>query len=218
MTRKIKYKKLLLFLFFVFIIVFCVFKFLTLHIANIYVDGNVYLSDQDIIEIANLEDYPLAFTTFSNFIESKLKSNSKILDASVKKSGTRINISVVENRPLFYDELTHRVVFSDGSIGDSSFSVPVLTSSVNSSIYSKFLDKLSLINSSVFSFISEISYCPNDVDNELFLFSMNDGNYVYMNLDRFSSIDRYFDMIVNFNGHKGILYLDSGEYFKILDN
>ena len=48
MTRKIKYKKLFLFLLFVFIIVFCVFKFLTLHISNIYVDGNVYLSDQDI--------------------------------------------------------------------------------------------------------------------------------------------------------------------------
>ena len=218
MTRKIKYKKVFLFLFFLLIIGFVLFKVLTLHISNIYVSGNIYLSEQDIIEIAGLENYPIAFTTVSGFLESKLKANGNILDASVKKSGTRIDISIVENRPLFYDELAHRVVFSNGSVSDSSYSVPILTSNIDSSIYSKFLDKFSLIDFSVFNSISEVCYSPNDVDNELFLFSMNDGNFVYVNLDRFTSIDRYYDMIVNFNGHKGILYLDSGEYFKILDN
>ena len=47
---------------------------------------------------------------------------------------------------------------------------------------------------------------------------MNDGNYVYINLDKFESINRYSEMVTMFDNHKGILYLDSGEYFKILDN
>ena len=75
-----------------------------------------------------------------------------------------------------------------------------------------------MINYDVFNNISEIEYTPNSVDSKLFLFTMNDGNYIYVNLDRFESVNKYFDMIVNFNNHKGILYLDSGEYFKILEN
>ena len=83
---------------------------------------------------------------------------------------------------------------------------------------SSILSYLSKIDYSVYNCISEIEYSPNSVDNKLFLFTMNDGNYIYVNLDRFESVNKYFDMITNFNNHKGILYLDSGEYFKILDN
>ena len=80
------------------------------------------------------------------------------------------------------------------------------------------MSQLSKIDINVFDIISEIQYVPNSVDNKLFLFTMNDGNYIYVNLEKFESVNKYFDMVVNFNNHKGILYLDSGEYFKILDN
>ena len=106
----------------------------------------------------------------------------------------------------------------DGSSSDGMFNVPILVHSVSDEIYSDFLYELSLIDINVFNTISEIEYTPNSVDHKLFLITMNDGNYISVNLNRFSSISKYFDMVVNFNNHKGILYLDSGEYFKILDN
>ena len=65
--------------------------------------------------------------------------------------------------------------------------------------------------------ISEIKYDPNEVDEERFLLTMSDGNYVYLTLEKFEVIDNYVDIIKTFNNKKGILYLDSGEYFKIME-
>ena len=44
---------------------------------------------------------------------------------------------------------------------------------------------------------------------------MNDGNYVYLTLNKFNKINNYLEIVRTFNNVKGILYLDSGEYFEI---
>lgn len=219
MVRKIRYKRLVLFLLIVFVLVLILLKFLTLRITNIYVDGNVYFSDQEIIEMAKLSNYPSSFFTFSNRVKSNISKNQLIESAKVsKKSFTKIYINVVENRPLFYDQVNNKTVLKDGSTVDKKYNIPSLSNTVSNDIYNEFLSQFSMINYDVFNNISEIEYTPNSVDSKLFLFTMNDGNYIYVNLDRFESVNKYFDMIVNFNNHKGILYLDSGEYFKILEN
>lgn len=219
MVRKIRYKRLVLFLLIVFVLVLILLKFLTLRITNIYVDGNVYFSDQEIIEMAKLSNYPSSFFTFSNRVKSNISKNQLIESAKVsKKSFTKIYINVVENRPLFYDQVNNKTVLKDGSTVDKKYNVPSLSNTVSNDVYNEFLSQFSMINYDVFNNISEIEYTPNSVDSKLFLFTMNDGNYIYVNLDRFESVNKYFDMIVNFNNHKGILYLDSGEYFKILEN
>ena len=46
---------------------------------------------------------------------------------------------------------------------------------------------------------------------------MQDGNYVYLTLDRFRNINNYVEIIRKFEHKKGILYLDSGEYFKVFE-
>lgn len=216
---KIRYKRLIVFLFVFSLLCLICFKILNMKITNIYVDGNIYLTDYDVIEISKLQDYPRTFFTTTYSIKSKLESNLMIASASVKKKElTKVYIDIVENRPLFYDETNKKTVLKNGDSVSLKYNVPILTSNVSSSVYKKFLEKFSLIELSVFNSISEVSYMPNDVDKELFLFSMNDGNYVYVNLDKFESINKYFEMSTKFNNHKGILYLDSGEYFKILDN
>ena len=42
------------------------------------------------------------------------------------------------------------------------------------------------------------------------MLTMNDGNYVYINIPNFKSLDLYNKIYPNFDGHIGILYLDSG--------
>ena len=219
MTRKIRYKRLIiLFVILAFIFLIC-FKLFTLRITNIFIDGNLYLSDQDIIESANLSNYPRAIFTFSNSIKSDIVKNKFVKSVDVHKKGlTRVYISVVENKPLLFDQVSNKTILSDGTSVDEKFNVPVLVNNIDSSIYEAFLEQFSLIDVDVFNSISEVEYTPNSVDDKLFLFSMNDGNYISVNLDKFSSVNKYFDMVVNFNNHRGILYLDSGEYFKILEN
>ena len=45
---------------------------------------------------------------------------------------------------------------------------------------------------------------------------MDDGNSVYLTLTKFSKINYYDESIAQLGGHKGILYLDNGNYFKIM--
>lgn len=215
---KIRYKRLIVFLLILIVIILVVFKLFSLRITNIYVAGNNYLSDQDIIEIAGVENYPGAVMTFSKTVESKVNASAYVSSVNVKKKFTRLYIDITENRPLVYDEVNKRTVLMDGSFVSDNFNIPSLVTGIDSLVYENFLKCFSLIDADVFNNISEVSYVPNDVDKELFLFTMNDGNYIYVSLDRFDSVNKYFDMVVKFNNHKGILYLDSGEYFKILDN
>ena len=88
---------------------------------------------------------------------------------------------------------------------------------ITDTIYNEFLDKMSQIDFSILKRISEIKYDPNSVDEERFLFTMNDGNYVYLTLIHLEKINNYVDILKNFENKKGILYLDSGEYFKVME-
>ena len=217
--NRIRYKRLFIFLLALLVLVVLIVMILNIRISNIYVSGNSYLSDQKIIETARLNNYPKTFFNSSLSIKRRISSNLYIESVKVRKKGfTRVYIDVIENRPLCYSSVKKQSILKNGEYSSDMFNVPILTNDVSSSIFDKFLEKLSLISISSLDNISEITYTPNDVDNELFLFSMNDGNYVYINLNKFESINRYSEMVTKFDNHKGILYLDSGEYFKILDN
>ena len=63
--------------------------------------------------------------------------------------------------------------------------------------------------------ISDIEYLPNEYDKDRFLLYMDDGNMVYVTLTKFDNINYYNDVLSQLEGHKGILYLDSGNHFEI---
>ena len=65
--------------------------------------------------------------------------------------------------------------------------------------------------------ISDIEYQPNDYDKDRFLLYMDDGNLVYLTLTKFKMINHYNEVIPQLEGHKCILYLDSGNHFKIME-
>jgi hypothetical protein len=46
---------------------------------------------------------------------------------------------------------------------------------------------------------------------------MNDGNYVYITLTKIKSINEYIKILSTLENKKGILYLDSGNYFEIFE-
>ena len=65
--------------------------------------------------------------------------------------------------------------------------------------------------------ISEIEYSPNLYDKERFIFYMNDDNVVYVTLTKLKEFNNYNKIKEQLGTHKGILYLDSGNYFEIKD-
>ena len=213
--KRIKYKNVFKFLLFVILIVFLFKTIIFSNISNIYISGNSYLKDIDIIRIAKLEDYPSVFRTFKFVIKKRLVSNDMITKAKVRKKGTKIYIEVEENRPILYDSNISKVIMLDKTQKDGTPVTPYLVNYVPDTIYDKFIDCLTKIKPEVIARISDIEYNPNAVDMERFYLTMNDGNYVYITLNNFSKINNYIEMYRQFQGKKGILYLDAGEYFEI---
>ena len=99
-----------------------------------------------------------------------------------------------------------------------NYSLPILRGMLDKVMLNKLVDKYQSINDEIRLMISEIEYVPNDIDKERFLLTMNDGNYVYITLYKTTSINEYIKIISkeDIKDKKGILYLDSGNYFETL--
>lgn len=220
--KKKKNKKKRVFKFF-FILIFIGFVFIyifTLPIKNIYITGNNILSEQEIIELANIENYPKLFANSSTSIENKIKISPFIEDVKVSKNLLgAIYIEVLEYNILLKDETDNQVYLSNAekiTLDFDYLGVPSLINYVEPDILKEFLKKLNTIEKEVLSKISEIEYTPNEYDKDLFLFYMNDGNYVYITTTRLLNINKYESVLEQLEGKKGILYLDSGNHFSII--
>lgn len=216
---KIKYGRILIALVVLALLGYLFFTTFQFKIRNIYITGNQYFKDQTIIELAKLENYPSTFAVPIFKIKSDLEKDVLIAKAKVTKKGLfEVHIDVTENRPLFFHKTLNKTVLLDGSTVKEQYQVPVLINYVPDKIYQKLVTKMNLIEPEILERISEIEYKPNEVDKNRFLLSMRDGNYVYLTLGKFQNINSYVDIIRKFSNKKGILYLDSGEYFKVLES
>lgn len=217
--RKINKRRVILFFIIFTFLTILIYKLFTNNITNIYIKGNSLFNDQEIIDIARLKNYPTSIKNTSISIKKRLEKNKFILDAKVykKKLLTNVYIKIKENYPLFYYNYENKTILYDGTKVDDNFSIPVVINQIPDTIYDKFIKKMKQVDIEVLNRMSEIEYKPNEVDEERFLIFMNDGNYVYLTLYKFLNINKYLDMIKLFENEKGILYLDSGEYFDVFD-
>ena len=215
--KKFNFKRFFAFVLFVYIIFSLTNYILNMPIKNIYVINNNMLSDQDIIEIAKIQYYPSSVTNTSGSIERRLRNDQYIKDAKVSKRWLfEVEIDVLENRPLVsYDD---NVYLLDKTTVSDNHNVPTLINVTPNHIFEVFLNKMALVDQDILIRISEIQYKPNEVDDSLFFLTMTDGNYVYLTLNNYDIINEYINIIKNFENERGILYLDSGEYFEVLSN
>ncbi len=214
MKKKIRIKPLLIFLLIIALGFASYYYYTTLRITNIYVLGNKILRESDIILETNLLEYPQIIKVSTSDIENKLMNNPLIKSVKVKKSILgKITITINENIPLF--KYNDECVLSNGKSVNNKFNVPTLINEVDSDVYNKFINSMIKVNDSILVKISEIKYEKTELDKEKFLFLMNDGNYVYITLNRIELINSYNEIYPTLDKHKGILHLDSGNHFEI---
>lgn len=216
--RKILYGRIIFACILLVIIVYAAIRFLPQNIRGITVSGNDYLTEQQVIEIAQLENYPSTYTNYGYKIKIQLEKSPFIKKASVSKKWLfQVAIQVEENRPIFYDVTKKKTVLEDSELIDGDYEVPLLINYTPDKIYKKLITKMSGIDTGIIKRISEMKYDPNEVDPNRFLFTMDDGNYVYLTVNKLNNLNSYLTIMEKFEGKKGILYLDSGEYFKVLE-
>lgn len=225
MAKKIKKKTklrlipILLLLVIIVIGYFLVSFFMNIRIKNIYITGNKILTDQEVIELAGIEDYPSFVKTTISSMTKKIKKNPYVKDVKITKTLiATVNIKIDEYDFLFVKETDNKVVVDvnkELTLDDEIVGIPILVNYVPDTIYEEFIKEMKNVNVKVKDKISHIEYQPNDYDKQRFLMYMNDGNEVYVTITRFNLINKYNEIYPTLEGRKGILYLDSGNHFEI---
>lgn len=215
--RRLKIKGVL-FLACFFISIFLVYKVLSsLKISSITVDGNDILKDTEIIKQSGLNEINKIFGFSSKKTCKSILENKLVKSCEIKRTFSRkVKIIVEENKPLFYYTTENSIVLSSGERIEvqNSGGIPTLINMVPKEILDDFISGLSEIDSDIIRSISEIKYSPSAskegiyIDEELFMFMMNDGNTVYINNRRMSNMNYYDEIYASIGDKKGTYYFD----------
>lgn len=214
--RKLKVFRVFLLFIFLALVGFFVYLLSKMSVKGYYIVGNTYYTDNQILEKTHLDKYPSYLFTNSFTVSRNVKNDDLIENIEIKhKINGMFEVIVNENKILFYDEIKRKSILKNKKeIDYYNENIPVLINEIdNKKVYNKFLIKIDKLNSDIIKNISEIKYDPNDLDKERFLLSMNDGNYVYITLSKFSNINNYLEISNTLGEKNGILYLDYGNYF-----
>ena len=213
--RRLRVGRLFLLLIILGLIGFLVYNFVDIPIRNITVTGNNILTDQEIIELGKLEDYPSFFGTISLVVKKKIEKNAYVKKATVTKGLLSINIKIEENKVLYVNKNTNEKIFQNGKIKDDKIiCVPYLINEVPKEKQERFKKGMTKIDDDMLCQMSEIKYDPNEIDKDRYYAYMNDGNGVYLTVNKFKKINKYNAILENIGKQNGTLYLDYGDYFE----
>lgn len=216
--RKFNPLKFLSFIAFIIICYFLTMYLLDIKTKNIIVLNNNYYSDEKIIETAGIEKYPKFILLNTNKIKKKLLELDLIENVIIKKKWNFVlELTIKEKKILYLVRSENKYRLSDNKLYDIDdvLSVPTLINYVPESNEKKFVEAFKNIDNNIISMISEIEYSKTSYDSDRFLLYMNDGNMVYVTTTKLKSLNKYVDIVKKLENKKGILYLDSGNYFEI---
>lgn len=222
MKKRVKIKfnplKFLSFIAFIIICYFLTVYLLDIKTKNIVVLNNNYYSDEKIIETSDIENYPKFLSLNTNKIKKKLLKLDLIENVTIKKKWNFVlELTIKEKKILYLVRSENKYRLSDNKLYDLDdvLSVPTLINYIPESNEKKFVNAFKNIDNNIISMISEIEYSKTSYDSDRFLLYMNDGNMVYVTTTKLKSLNKYVDIVSKLENKKGILYLDSGNYFEI---
>ena len=214
--KRLKIKSVLIFLFSLTLLIGLIYGLTLIKVRSFYVYNNNYLSDEEVLKELKLDKKSSFLLTFTPIEKTIIKKSKFIKDVKIHKTlDLEFKIDVEEYKVLYYDSKSRKTVIENGSkIDYLDSNVPVLINEIpDQNVYKTFVKKMNKVNNNSLQMISEITYSPNGIDKDRFLFSMNDGNYVYLTCTKLSKINDYKKIINSVENRNGILYLDYGNYF-----
>ena len=224
--RKLNLKRVFFLVCFL-LIVFLVVKFsLKIKVKEIYVDGNKFVTDKDIINSSGLDKNTFFLKFSARKVCNEVVKNPFIETCKIKRDlSFAVRIVVTENAPVLLYFPESKVILSNGDKVnlDSQYGIPTLISVVPEEVLDKFIVGLNNVNSDIIRSVSEIEYAPSVnnkgeyIDKERFMLSMNDGNIVYINIRNIEVLNNYTKIYASIGDKKGYYNLDSdfeNYYFK----
>lgn len=222
-TKRVKRKKLnikafIVLLLTLYFIIYFSYTFLTMPIKNIYINNTTLLTDNEIIEAAEIKNYPSIFKISQKSLEKRIATLELVSHVTVKKklNGSLI-INIEEAKPLFYNRNTEKVMLSNNKEVNTSnryLGIPTLINYVPNELLEKFVLAFKEVDPDIIKMINEIEYNPNIseaivIDDSRFYLRMNDTNNVYVNILNMKRLNNYKSFFMLIGDARGILYLDS---------
>ena len=224
--KKFNYKRLLVFVLIIYLLISTINKLINEPIKNIIITGNNIVTDNEIIESANIKNYPPLVTLNINKIKNLIKENPLISEVEIKRNlKFQLTIKITELKIICLDKNNNKLLLENGNKIDNNNlyeGIPLLINYTPEDILKEFLENMGKLDYSIISGISEIEYSPSMssddkvVDENRFLLKMNDGNLVYINLSKLKNLKSYQKIYASLGDNKGVLHLDSGEYLEVV--
>ncbi|MDD4706128.1 MAG: FtsQ-type POTRA domain-containing protein [Bacilli bacterium] len=220
--RKLNIKKLLILILLLYLTFSFGYYIYNKPIKNIIISGNVLVKDVEIIEAAQIKNYPSIYSITSKKIKNNIKKMALIEDVTVKKDlKFRLKIDVKERLIVFLNSNSNKLMLSNGIEIDNNKKyegIPTLINYTPQDILKKFTISLGELDRGIIGLISEIEYSPKQnaegltIDESSFTLYMNDGNTVITNLEKCNNLSKYREIYASLKDRKGTLNLDSGNY------
>lgn len=203
--------------FFILLILFFISDYSNVY--HITVSGNTYLSEKDIIKIADISEYEKYLFVIPSFKEKNLTNSPYIESATVEKMDDRvIKISVVEVKQVAYiyenganylllaDET--RVPLSEDNIYMTS-KLPMLEG-FNESQITEILRGFKNLDEDTINQISEVHRYPFSYDENMMEVIMKDGNYVFVSWTGLEMLKNYYSIVSGLSSASSniCIYLD----------
>jgi len=220
--RKLNFKRTLFFLLLIYIICYGTYRLLNQRIKHIEIIGNDLVSDNEIIKLAKIDDYPSIFKYTNRKIEKNIKKHKLINEVDIKKRlNFIIKIDIKENKLLFYYMNEDKLVLSNGNIIKNDINnvlgIPTLINKVDKKLLKKFIEKYSELEVNIIYEIDSIEYFPvyNEerkiIDEDSFKLIMNDGNTILTSSKNVYLLNKYNMIFASLGDRKGTINLNSGE-------
>ncbi len=219
MRSNVKVALKILGVFFVFFI--GAFYFYQLDIKNIYIKGNIYTKDIEIIEKAGVEDYPKLYRLRNKKVKENIESLPLIESVKIKKSiFGKLTLEVKETEILFFYKYNNKYITKNGDsvdIKENVYGYPTLINFTPDTIFDELVKGLSKIDQNIIKMINEIEYNPYKstegviVDATRFTLHMNDLNTVLIDTVNIKKLNEYTKIYASLgmDQNKGTLYLDT---------
>ena len=223
--KKLNIKRTIILILIIYLFVCTITYLVKKPIKNIIISGNNLVSDVTIIEAAGIKNYPSMLKLNIKKMKSNIKNNPLISDVEIRRNlKYQLKINVKELKVICLDKNNNKLLLENNSKVNNNneyLGIPILNNYTPEEILKKFLNGMGKLDYGTLSGISEIEYSPsysadgNTMDEERFLLKMNDGNLVYININKLSSLKYYQKIYASLGDKKGILHLDSGEYLEV---
>jgi len=223
--RKLNIRGVLVIVLVLYLIGSFLYYLINLPIKNIVINGTSYLTDAEVIETANIKNYPSIFRLNTRKIKKNLKKMDLVSEVKIKRSiFGKITFDITEERILFLNRNNNKLVLANGyeiNNNNNYAGYPILINYVPDKILKEFVEKFAKIDDNILPLIGEIEYSVEkfinpDTKEEIvsnskrFLLRMNDTNSVYVDIINLKKLNNYLSYYstTSDNVH-GIFYLDS---------